>query len=261
MLRAWVLDQMPATMSTKSANQKCLRALIICTALAVTGCRTSPEAKEAKFLTRGNALLGQRDYPRALLEFRNAASAMPKDAEPHYRMGLAYLESGDSRSAIRAFQRAIALNPKHTGAQLKLAEFMAVSRDDKLIQEAVTRLVDAFGPSPDNPEAIDTLAIAEWKLGKPEDATQRLEEALKKFPTHLQSSVTLARMKLSRNDWKGAEEVLQKAVADAPQSSPAALALGEFYVFLRQPERGGAEQMAKFLMPRLEDDLQELLIT
>lgn len=124
---------------------------------------------------------------------------------------------------------------------MKLAEFMTVSRDDKLIQEAVTRLVDAFGPSPDNPEAIDTLAIAEWKLGKPEDASQRLEEALKKFPTHLQSSVTLARMKLSRNDWKGAEEVLNKAVADAPQSSPAALALGEFYVFLRQPERGGAE--------------------
>ncbi len=85
-----------------------------------------------------------------------------------------------------------------------------------------------------NPEAIDTLAVAEWKLGKPEDASQRLEEALTKFPTHLQSSVTLTRMKLIQKDWKGAEEVLAKAVAAAPQSSPAAQALGELYVVLRQ---------------------------
>ena len=220
-------------------------------AIVFTACRTSPEAKEAKYFKRGQALLAQKEYPRALLEFRNAASAMPKDAEPYYRMGLAYLGSGDGRSAVQAFQRATALNPNHTEAQLKLAELMTSSRDAKLIQEGISRLQSVFGDSPENPEAIDTLALAEWQLGKPEDATGRLEEALKRFPTHLQSSVTLARMKMSARDWNGAEEVLKKAVADAPQSSPAEVALGELYLFLRQPARAESQfQKAVQLDPK-----------
>jgi tetratricopeptide (TPR) repeat protein len=214
--------------------------LVLLTA-GFSGCRTSPEAKEAKFLKRGQALLAQKDYPRALLEFRNAATAMPKDAEPYYRMGLAFLESRDASNAVRAFQKATALNPKHSEAQLKLAELMTISHDQKIILEGFSRLQSVFGDSPDNPEAIDTLALAEWKLGKPENATERLAEALKRFPTHLESSVVLARMKLSAKDWNGAEEVLKQAVADAPQSSAAETALGELYLLLRQPANAEAE--------------------
>jgi tetratricopeptide (TPR) repeat protein len=167
---------------------------------------------------------------------------MPKDAEPYYRMGMAYLESRDTSSAVRAFQKATALNPKHSGAQLKLAELMTLgSRDQKIVLEGFSRLQSVFGNSPDNPEAIDTLALAEWKLGKPENATERLTEALKKFPTHLESSVVLARMKVSTKDWDGAEGVLKQAVADAPQSSPAETALGELYLVLRQPAKAEAE--------------------
>jgi tetratricopeptide (TPR) repeat protein len=210
-------------------------------AFAVSGCRTSPEAKEANHLKRGEALIAKRDYARALLEFRNAANAMPKDAEPYYQMGLAYLATGDVNTAIRGFRQAVALKPTHSGAQLKLAELMTLSRNDKLVEEAITRVVEAFGATPNNPEALDTLAIAEWKRGKPEDAVQHLEEALKNPPTHLQSSITLARLKLSQNDRSGAEEVLKKAVADAPQSSAAAVALADIYLFMQQPEKAEAQ--------------------
>src|SRR5262245_9594465 len=210
-------------------------------AMVLPGCRRSPEAQAEKFLKRGQAQVAQKDYPRALLEFRNAATAMPKNAEPHYQMGLAYLASGDGASAVRAFQQAVARDPNHTGAQLKLAEFMAASRDENVVREAVTRLHSTFGASPDDPEAVNTLAIAEWRLGKPEDAAQRLEEALKKFPQHLQSSVTLARMKLSAKDSNGAEQILKKAIADAPNSAIAEVALGELHISLRQPEKAEAE--------------------
>ena len=212
-----------------------------CAVIAGAGCRTSPQAKEAKYLQRGNALVASKDYARALLEFRNASSAMPKDAEPHYRMGMAYLETGDAASAIRAFQRATALDPNHAAAQLKMAELMMTTRDPKLIEAAVARLEGTFGPTPNNPEVIDALAMGAWKLGKPEDALQYLEDALQKFPTHLQSSVTLARMKLNQGDSKGAEEVLKKAVDGAPQSSPAALAMGELYLYMRQPAKAEVE--------------------
>jgi tetratricopeptide (TPR) repeat protein len=228
-------------MSTRSTRRSAGLLCILAVIAALSGCTTSPQAKEAKYLKRGEALLAKKDYPRALLEFRNAAAVMPKDAEPHYQMGLAYLGTADRVMAARAFRQAAELNPKHAGAQLKMAEIMASTSDQKLIAEAATRLQGVFGASPANPEAIDALALTEWKLGKREEAAQSLEGALKKFPAHLASAVQLARMKLAGKDWDGAEAVLKRAAADAPQSSPAAMALGEFYVSTGQPEKAELE--------------------
>jgi cytochrome c-type biogenesis protein CcmH/NrfG len=210
-------------------------------AAALLSCNSSPQLREAKSLKKGVALLAARDYPRALLEFRNASKAMPKDAEPFFQMGLAYLGSGDLAAAARSLQEATQLNPNHAGAQLKLAEIMVNTRKKEFVEDGATRLQTILTKTPENVEAIDTLAIAEWKLGQPGDSTKRLEEALRKFPTHLQSSVVLAKMKLGQNDLAGALEVLQKAVANAPRSPEAALALGQLYHISRQPEKAEAE--------------------
>lgn len=227
--------------------------------LALAGCNTSPQANEAKYLKRGEGRLAKQDYARALLEYRNAAKAVPTDAEPYYQMGLVYLKSGDGQNAIRSFQAAIRLNPKHAGAQLELAKLMTATRDPTLIKTAAENLEKVFGAFPGNLEAVDTLALAEWKLGKPEEAAGLLEQALKKFPAHLQSSVALAQMKLSAGDWSGAEEVLKKAVADAPQSSQAEAALGGFYLFIHEPAKAEpALRAALKIDPKNGDALMSL---
>src|ERR1019366_4095289 len=99
--------------------------LLLIAALAVTGCRRTPEAKMAKFLAEGERQLEKKDYPRAILQFRNAVQAKPKEAEPHYQLGLAYLASGDLRRAAASFDETLKLNPKHTRAQLGLAEILS----------------------------------------------------------------------------------------------------------------------------------------
>ena len=184
---------------------------------------------------------------------------MPKDPEPFYQSGLAYLETQNIPNAVAAFRRAVELNPKHARAQLMLSELMTASRNKELIQDAATRLQGILAASPDNLDAIYTLALAEFQLGKPEDAASRLEAALWKFPTHLQSSVALARLKLSQKDFHGAEEVLKRAVGSAPQSSQAALALGQLYLLAGQPEKSEAEiKKALQLDPKNADVLVNL---
>jgi len=200
---------------------------------------SSPPAKEAKYLRRGEAFLAKKDYPRALLEFENAARAMPKDAEPYYQMGVTFMAQGTMGNAFSYFRKAVQLNPRHQGAQLKLAELMASSRNKESVQQAATQLEAVLAASPDNAEANDALAITEWKLGKTEEAVGRLEDTLRKFPSRLQTSVKLARLKLRQKDLAGAEEVLKQAVASAPQSSAAELALGMLYMVANQ--RGPAE--------------------
>lgn len=210
-------------------------------AVLSTGCHTSPEAKEAAALKRGKALLAKKDYTRALLEFRNASKAMPKDAEPYYQMGLAYSGLSNIRNAAGAFRQATELNPKHAEAQTKFAEILMTTRNKEMVQEASKRLEAVLANTPGNIEANNTLAIAEWQLGHPEDAAARLEETLQKFPDNLRASVALAKMKLSSHDLAGAEEVLRKAVTSAPQSPQAALALAQLYWLAKQPEKAEAE--------------------
>lgn len=224
-----------------------------------TGCNTSPQATEAKALKRGSAFLAKKDYSRALLEFRNAAHAMPGDAEPQYRLGLALLGLSDVRNASVAFRRATELNPKHYEAQLKLAELMTASHNNSLVEEASKRLEVIVENAPANQEASDTLAIADWELGHTEDATARLEKILQTFPADLKASIALAKIKLNAKDPAAAEAVLRKAVASAPQSTDGALALAQFYWFANKPEKAEIEiGRALRLDPRCEPALAAL---
>jgi tetratricopeptide (TPR) repeat protein len=67
-----------------------------------------------------------------------------------------------------------------------------------------------------------------------------VEEAVKKAPADLQSSASLARLKLSKNDVAGAEAVMKQAVANAPKSPMAFLMLGRFYVGISKLEQAEA---------------------
>ena len=211
------------------------------TGILPVGCDRSPQAKEAQYLKRGAALAAKKDYDRAALEFRNAVKEMPKDAEAYYQLGLTYLASGNVGNGVAALRHATEINPKHTGAQLKLAELMTTSQNQDILRDAVGRLESVLTASPDNIEATDTLAVAEWRLGKVDDASKRLEEALQRFPASLRSSIQLARLKLGQNDLHGAEEVLKKAEASAPKSPDAAVALGELYVMAGQLDHAEPE--------------------
>src|SRR3954462_15307816 len=67
-----------------------------CALLVVAaGCAKSPEAKRDKFMRSGKHYLEKREYARAVLDFRNAAAAMPRDAETFYELGLAYIGAQD----------------------------------------------------------------------------------------------------------------------------------------------------------------------
>lgn len=217
------------------------RAACALIALLLTGCASSPEEKEARFLKRGQEALEKREFARALLEFRNAAQVMPKDAEPVHRQGMTYLAMNDLPNAIGSFRKAVDLNPKHTDAQLKLSQLMASTGNKDLLEESISRLRNVLSASPDNPDASNAMAIAEFKLGNQEEAAARLEQALAKFPKHLQSAVSLTRLKMNQKDPVGAEAVMRSAVANDPNSTAAALALAQFYVVTRKLDKAEAE--------------------
>ncbi len=204
-------------------------------------CNNSPQAREANFLRKGAALLQKADYTRALLEFKNASTVMPKDAEPYYQMAIAFLGSRNTSNSIAALRKATELNPHHERAQVALAELMAAATNKAIVREAAGRLENVLSASPNNLEANDVLALAEWKLGKTKEAIARLEETLRKLPSRLQTSEELARLNVAQGDFVAAEAVLKQAVAAAPQSSEAHLALGQLYMIASEPTKAEVE--------------------
>jgi cytochrome c-type biogenesis protein CcmH/NrfG len=196
--------------------------------LTLSGCNLSPEAKEAKFLAKGKKEFDKRNYAVAILDFKNASEAKPWDAEPNYQLGLSHQAGGDIRLAALYLGKATELNPRHTGAQLKLAQLMVAASGDKETLEAAQKHAQAvLALLPDDPDALNVLALADLRLGKPESAQSWLERALRKSPGDVTSWALLAQVKAARNDIAGAENALRQASTNAPKSSEARRYLGE----------------------------------
>jgi putative PEP-CTERM system TPR-repeat lipoprotein len=199
------------------------------------GCSRSPKEKSAKFIDAGKRLLQKGDPARAVLQFRNAVQATPRNAEAYYQLGVAYLALGNAAKAVVNFRNAVEINPKHPAAQLRLAQLMASVDDRQAWQDAERRLQTLLEDAPENADALQALGLTEMKLGNTEDAIPHLERALALAPQDLTSTVVLAQARMEKKDYKGVEQVLQKASADSPKSADAATLLGRFYLAMSEP--------------------------
>jgi tetratricopeptide (TPR) repeat protein len=224
------------------------------------GCATSPQARRDKYLQRGKNAMAKKRYANAVLDLRNAAKAAPRDPEVQYQLGLAFAATGDVRSAVIAFQNAVALNPKHTGARLELAKMMAATNSPSLLEDARKRLQELVDDGSASSETLNTLALTELKLGNaPADAAQILQQALAQSPGELDSAVMLAWAKWQQKDVKGTEETLKNACDRLPKSVEARRVLARFYLSQgRLPEAEPQLRRALELDPKSGPSLLDL---
>jgi tetratricopeptide (TPR) repeat protein len=176
------------------------------------------------------------------LEFQNAIRLNRSDAEPYYQLGPAYIGSRQLHAAFDALTKATQLNPNHTPAQVKLAELTAATGDQQLIERARTSMEEILRKSPSDADALDALAMTQFRLGDWQDARQALALAVEHFPNHLKSSIALARIETFRGNAAKAEEILTNAAAQSPQLREPKLVLADFYLSSRR----GAEAEQQF---------------
>src|SRR5262249_16650835 len=156
--------------------------------------------RKEKYLAAGKQFLEKKDYSRAILQFRNAAQAVPNDPEVYYQLGMAYGLTKDFRMAVSAFRKALAIYPKHVGSQVRMAEMMSATDDEGLLKDAQKSLKAMLEGTSPTPEMINTLALTELKLGNTEGGVRSLEQSLAQAPGELTASLLLARTKMSQKD-------------------------------------------------------------
>ena len=221
------------------------RLVITLLGLMLLGCSRTPEENGARYMQAGKELLAKKDYPRAILQFKNASKYMPNEAEPQYQLGMVAAATGDTSAAAEFLDRAVALNPKHLDAILALADLFTRGTQQSTIDEGRRVAQQALKIEPGNVKALNLIALADLRSGKEKAAAAQLEEVLTQHPKHLETSINLARIRLERNDRSGAEELLLDA-AKSTHGAPSFFALADFYNITDRPS-AAAEWYARGL--------------
>ena len=103
-------------------RSKVMMACWIVVALFLGSCDRSPEAKLVKYLKRGDAYVKEEKFKEAVIEYKNAVKAVPKDPIAHLKLAKASLEAKDIRTAFAELQKTVELDPNNFEALGKLGE-------------------------------------------------------------------------------------------------------------------------------------------
>lgn len=181
--------------------------LVLCGALLLWGC--TPPGPRA--LLRGDERLRRGQFAQAIEELSLAVRLMPQDPRAWNHLGLAYQASGQAKQALEAYRQA--LSQDHSNrvfhahynlgclyldenlypqaieefrsflmlsnsppARLKLAKAQVRARQ---FAEAETSLRAVLRDEPQSPEALNTAGLLRFQVGRPREALQWFEAAVR----------------------------------------------------------------------------------
>ena len=127
-------------------------AAALAVAMTLSGCK-SDDARLDEYLSSGQAFAAQGDYPRAIIQFRNALKIDPDHAETRAEIGRVYLTQGALREAQQEFVLLSERFPETLEFRSKLGEIALVRADWQALerQAAAAIGIDA--------EALDARAL------------------------------------------------------------------------------------------------------
>src|SRR5947207_4421818 len=105
----------------RARRVRALLAFSLACLVALAASCTSPEKAKAQHLQRGEALLKDRRWQEASIEFRNAIQIDDNLAAAHWGLAQAYEQLGRGSEYIEELQRTVKLDPNNMVARLKLA--------------------------------------------------------------------------------------------------------------------------------------------
>ena len=145
----------------------------------------------------------------------------PTGAEASFYRALATVSAGgaSSRSALTALERLTAeLDLKARDPYLELVPAWLQTRDLAAAERAIDRLLAL---QPDDPLALDWLAVLRARQQRGPEAVQILRRLVQRTPSPAESHVNLGRLLLARGELTAAAAELERAAALRPNLVPA----------------------------------------
>ncbi|OIR07948.1 photosystem I assembly protein Ycf3 [mine drainage metagenome] len=169
---------------------------------------------------RGAALLAEAlDHHRAgrLAEaqalYLKLLKLAPGEAELHFNLGLALMQSGRAGPAAERWKKAVALDPGHVRAWTNLGIAQAALGDAAAAAASLRR---SLRLAPDLPESHSNLSIVLGQLGAPEEGETHARRALALNPAYAEAANSLGILLLQQARHDEAEAAFRQAIALNP---------------------------------------------
>lgn len=215
-------------------------------------------------MAAGLAALDRDDNEKAVELFTKVIAAQPKNAEAHYRRGIAYgnlaQRSGILKQASLAKKtkadadRAVELDPNHIDARFLLINFYLMAPgfmggdDDKaLAQAAEIKKRDVL-------EGHRAYARVYLDQKKTDLARKEYVDAVRENPKSPRAHYLLAGFLINEKNWSGALHELEMALQLDPAFMPAHVRLGAHAALSQGNYARGEESLRKYLAYKPAED-------
>ena len=223
-------------------NQECHRKshtlplLIVIVAAVLIGACTTPEKTKVQHLVRGQALLKDKKFQEAALEFRNALQVDEKFADAHWGLANAYEGLQRYQEAFEEMKQAAELDANNLEVRVKLGNYYLVGgkQSAAALSEAELMAKEVLQKNPNHIEGHILMASVLFQRDHKTEAIAELNRAIEIDPQRVESYLSLARFYAVTNDKNTAEATFKRAIGVNYSS---AVAHYEYAKFLVQTNR------------------------
>src|SRR5206468_7391228 len=168
--------------------------IVIAAALLSAAC-TTPEKAKAQHVARGQALLKDKKFQDAVLEFRGALQIDERLADAHWGLANAYEGLQRYQEAFNEMKETVELDANNLDARVKLGNyFVANSRQSAAAASEAERLAQQIlQKDPNHIEGHILMGSVLFAQGKKTEALQELNRAIELNPQRVESYLSLAR--------------------------------------------------------------------
>ena len=165
----------------------------------------------------------KRDVARAERAFQEAVAKEPKSVEAHLALGTFYVDKRDLAQAEREFKMAADIAPIGSPTRMRLSNFyFLVQRPD----EAKRILSEITQKAPDYLPAWRRLAEIALDEGNYDESLKALQPVLKKNPSDLEGRLLQGRVRLAKHETTDAIQDFQHVLKLEPRNALAHYQLG-----------------------------------
>ena len=211
-----------------------LLTLIISTALI--GAFTTPEKAWAEHVARGQALLKDKKFQEAALEFCSALKIDEKLADAHWGLANAYEGLQRYQEALEEMKQVAELDVNNLDVRVKLGNYylMGGKHSAAAISEAERMAKEVLQKNPDHLEGHILMGSVLLQRNHKSEALAEFNRAIEIDPQRVESYLSLARFYAVTNDKDTAEATFKRTLA---VDNSSALAHYEYAKFLVQTNR------------------------
>jgi tetratricopeptide (TPR) repeat protein len=209
-------------------------------ALLLSAC-TTPEKAKAQHVARGQALLKDKKFQEASLEFRAAIQIDEKLADAHWGLAQTYEGLQRYQEAFEEMRQVVELDQNNLDVRVKLGNYYLVGakQSPASVSEAERLAKEVLQKDPNHIEGRILMGSVLFAQDHRKEAFDQLNSAIAIDPKRVESYLSLARFYMMTKDMATAEATFQRAISVNESS---ALARYEYGKFLVQTDRKDAAE-------------------